>query len=368
MALGGCSSSSKASSSPEAKGVGYQIVNESHSEKRKDCNMYQGKLRKITIVLLTLYTALIFYFLYLGFNRGSLGQDSSLRFNPIPGAIQLHYPMGRDFQNWFFQFGNFVAFIPFGIIIPLLFRCSCRRFITFFILSITILETLQMFSGLGAFDIDDIIINLLGASVGFAAQRIVTVDRDKPKGIYKVFIMAIVLALCTIIIIGGINNYLEKGGGETAALNELILKDGSVQWDESLSSFTVDRKEVTPQINLYSRNNTKNNEFTYHLDGKYKNITGYVAIPDDVINAARTEGSDIEFISGGTVIYSLGLSITGEEDFQIPLDGVTDLTIKVINKDPNPITNAVMWDITLTEVNTGQKVINNIREKIRALF
>ncbi|WP_409292867.1 VanZ family protein [Peribacillus sp. SCS-37] len=330
--------------------------------------MYQGKLRKITIVLLILYTALILYFLYLGFNRGSLGQDSSLRFNAIPGAIQLHYPMGRDFQNWFFQFGNFVAFIPFGIIIPLLFRCSFRRFITFFILCITILEILQMFSGLGAFDIDDIIINSLGALVGFAAQRIFTGDRNKPKGICKIFIMAIVLALCTIIIIGGINNYLEKGGGETTAMNELILKDGSVQWDESLSSFIVDEKEITPQINLYSRNNAKNNEFTYHLDGKYKNITGYVAIPDDVINAAGIEGSDIEFISGGTVIYSLGLSVTGKEDFQIPLDDVTDLTIKIINKDPNPITNAVMWDITLTEVNTGQKVINNIREKIRALF
>ena len=330
--------------------------------------MYQGKLRKITILLLTLYTALILFFLYLGFNRGSLGQDSSLRFNLIPGGINLNYPMGRDFQNWFFQFGNFVAFIPFGIIIPLLFRCSFRRFITFFIVSITILETLQMLSRLGSFDIDDIIINSLGASVGFAAQRIVTGDRDKPKGICKIFSMAIVLALGTIIIIGGINNYLEKGGGETVALNELILKDGSVHWDESLSSFTVERKEVTPQINLYSRNNTKNNEFTYHLDGKYKELTGYVAIPDDVINASSREGSDIEFISGGTVIYSLGLSFTGEEDFQIPLDGLNDLTIKIVNKDPNPTTNAVMWDITLTEVNTGQKVINNIREKIRTLF
>lgn len=334
--------------------------------------MYQGKLRKITIVLLTLYTALILYFLFLGFNRGSLGPDSSLRFNLIPEGINLNYPMGMDFQNWFFQFGNFVAFIPFGIIIPLLFRSSFSRFITFFILSITIIETLQMFSGLGAFDINDIIINSIGASVGFAAQRIVTGDQDKPKGIYKIFLMAIVLALGTITIIGGLNNYLKKGGGETVALNELILKDGVLQWDESLSSFTVDRKEVTPQINLYSRSNTKNNEFTYHLDGTYKNITGYVAIPDEVINAASTESSEIEFISDGTVIYSIGLSVKSEENqgisFQIPLDGVNDLTIKIINKDPNPITNAVMWDITLTEVNTGQKIINNIREKIRTLF
>lgn len=99
------------------------------------------------------------------------------------------------------------------------------------------------------------------------------------------------------------------------------------------------------------------------------NHTLAFSVPKLVINATRTEGSDIEFISGVTVIYSLGLSLTGEENFQIPLDGVTDLTIKVINKDPNPIANAVMWDVTLTEVNSGQKVvINIIREKIRALF
>lgn len=329
-------------------------------------------LRKITIVLLTLYTALTLYFLYFGFNRGLLGLDSSLRYNLIPEMIPLHYPMGRGFQIWFFEYGNFLAFIPFGIIIPLLFRYSFRRFITFFILSITILETLQMISRLGAFDINDIIINSLGAAVGFASQRIVTDDRGKLKEICKMILIAIVLALGTIIIVGGINHYLEKGEGDTVALNELTLKDGSIQWDRNLSSFTVAQKEVTPQINLISRKNTKTNEFFYLLDGKYKYMTGYVAIPDDVINATNTEVSEIEFISGGTVIYSVGLSATSGENqvvsFEVPLNEVNDLTIKVISEEANPITNAVMWDITLTEVNAGQRVINSIRDKIRSLF
>ncbi|WP_409368479.1 VanZ family protein [Lysinibacillus sp. 38-6] len=334
--------------------------------------MHQGNLRKITILLLTFYTALIFYFLYLGFNRGAFGDVSVLRYNIIPEMIPLHYPMGRNFQIWFFELGNFVAFIPFGIIIPLLFQCSFRRFITFFILSITIVETLQMLSGLGAFDIEDIIINSLGAAVGYASQRIVTGDRDNIKGICKMFLMATILAVGTIIIIGGINNYLEKGEGETVALNELILKDGSLQWDESLSSFTVAGEEITPQINLYSRKNTKNNEFSYILNSEYTTMTGYVAIPDDVINAVSTEGSEIEFISGGTVIYAVGLSAKSGENqkisFQVPLNGVNDLTIKIINKDPNLNTNALMWDITLTKVNTGQKIVNSIKEKLGSLF
>ena len=286
----------------------------------------------------------------------------------------MYYPTGKIFQIWFFAYGNFLAFIPFGMIIPLLFRCSFRRFITLFILSITALETLQMLSRLGAFDINDIIINSLGAAVGFAAQRIVKGDRDKLKGFCKMILIAIVLALGTIIIVGGINYYLNNVEGETVALNELILKEGSIQLEENLSSFTVAQKEVTPQINLYSGKNIKANEFSYLLDGKYKYMTGYVAIPDNVMNAISTEVSEIEFIfiSGGTEIYSLGFSATREENqvvsFQVPLNEVNDFTIKIISEDPNLITNAVMWDITLTEVNAGQKIINSLREKIRSLF
>jgi len=164
-------------------------------EKRKEVIMDQGKLRKITILLLALYTMLTLYFLYLGFNRASFLQDSSLRYSLIPDGIPLHYPMGRNFQLCFFELGNFVAFIPFGIVIPLLFRCNFIRFISLFILSITILEILQILSRLGSFDIDDIIINTLGAAVGFWAQRLVHRVRDKLKGIFRISLVAIVLSI-----------------------------------------------------------------------------------------------------------------------------------------------------------------------------
>lgn len=334
--------------------------------------MYRGKLRKTTIILLALYTVLTLYFLYIGFNRASFLQDSSLRYSLIPQGIPLHFPMGRDFQIWFFELGNFVAFIPFGIVIPLLFRCNFIRFITLFILSITILEILQMLFRLGAFDIDDIIINTLGAAVGFWAQQLVHRDRDRFKGICRIILTAIVLSIGVTAIVGGINNYLEKGGGDVVALNELTLKDGSILWDETLLSFTAVRKKVEPQINMYSRKNTRTNELTYLLNGKYTKMAGYVAIPDDVINTTSKGKSDIIFIADGTEIYSLGLSAKSGENqitsFQVPLNGANELTIKLINDDSNPTTNAVMWDITLTEVNTGQKIINSIKKKLRSLF
>lgn len=334
--------------------------------------MKQVNLRKITMVLLTLYTALILYFLYLGFNRGLLGTDSSLRYNLIPEGIALHYPMGRGFQIWFFEYGNFLAFIPFGMIIPLLFRCSFKRFIIGFILSITILETIQMLTHLGAFDINDIIINSFGAAVGFAAQKIVNDNRYNVKGSIKIVILSIVLAFGTIIIVGGINQYLEKGQGESVALNHLVQEDGSIQWDENLSTFTVGQNEVAPQFNLIDRENMKTNKFVYLLNSKYKYMTGYVAIPDDVLNDTNTKSIEIEFISDEKVIYSVGLSATSRENhvesFEVSLNEVNDLTIKVNSEGANPITHAVIWDLTLTEENTGQKIINIIKEKIKSLF
>ena len=334
--------------------------------------MKQVNLRKLTMVLLAIYTALILYFLYLGFNRGLLGTDSGLRYNLFPEGIALHYPMGKAFQIWFFEYGNFLAFIPFGVIIPLLFRCSFKRFIIGFVVSITLLETIQMLTHLGSFDINDIMINTIGAAVGFAAQRLVKDNRDNLKGIIKIVLVSIVLALGTIIIVGGINQYLEKGQGETVALNDLKQDEGSIQWDEKLSPFTVGQNEVAPQINLMDRENTRDNEFVYRLDGQYKYMTGYVAIPDDVLNPSSTVSIEVEFISDGEVIYSVGLSATsGEnsvESFEVPLHEVDDLTIKVNSEDANPITNAVIWDVILTEENAGQKMINSLKGKIKSLF
>lgn len=329
--------------------------------------MYQGKLRKITIILLALYIVLILFFLYIGFNRASFLQDSNMRYNLISRGIPLHYPIR------FFELGNFVAFIPFGILIPLLFRCNFIRFITLFILSITIIEILQMLSRLGSFDIDDIIINTLGAAVGFWAQRLVQRDRDKFKGIFRIMLIAIVISIGTFTVVVGINNYLEEGGGEVVALHEFALEKGSVLWDDSLSGFTAGLTKIEPKINIYSRKNTKTNEFSYVLNGRYVNMAGYVAIPDDVVSTVNGK-SEIIFIADGTEIYSIGygllnLSRENQRDtLQIPLQGVNELAIKITSDDPNPITNVVLWDVTLTEMNTGQKIINSIKEKLRALF
>ncbi|WP_422661167.1 VanZ family protein [Paenibacillus sp. EC2-1] len=320
--------------------------------------MYQGKSRKIVFTLLGLYTLLTLFFLFLGFNRASINPEG-LRYSFIPSGIPLHFPMGKDFHIWFFEWGNFLAFIPYGILIPLLFRTTFIRFISLFVLCITILETIQMFTGLGAFDIDDIIINTIGAAAGYVAQRIVSQRRNSVSGMLRILLNAILISASTIILVGGANYYLENGGGDTVALNEVDVTKGTVLWDESLTGFTAAQSKIEPKINLYSHKNTKNNEFSFLLNGEYTRMEGYVAIPNDVdIMNGR---SDIIFEADGSEIYSIGLGDHQPDSFQIPLQGVEELTVKFISDGPNRKTNIVIWDTTLTEANVGQKLINNIR-------
>lgn len=65
--------------------------------------------------------------------------------------------------------GNILLFIPGGLLIPLL-RPKQRKFFRFFftcLLSILAVEALQLFTLRGSFDVDDLILNLFGLTLGF---------------------------------------------------------------------------------------------------------------------------------------------------------------------------------------------------------
>lgn len=70
--------------------------------------------------------------------------------------------------------GNVLVFVPFGFLFPFVDREGERFFVMFvnafvFILGI---EVFQLFSAFGAFDVDDILLNCLGAAVGYGIYRI----------------------------------------------------------------------------------------------------------------------------------------------------------------------------------------------------
>ncbi len=69
--------------------------------------------------------------------------------------------------------GNTVLFIPPGIFLPYFFKKlrSVKKLIPTFAVIIFIIELLQLFTALGTFDIDDILLNCLGAYAGFCIYK-----------------------------------------------------------------------------------------------------------------------------------------------------------------------------------------------------
>ena len=65
--------------------------------------------------------------------------------------------------------GNVVVFLPFGILLPQIFTRSRNFFILLLNAFIFVLgiEVFQLVTAFGAFDVDDILLNCLGAVIGY---------------------------------------------------------------------------------------------------------------------------------------------------------------------------------------------------------
>lgn len=71
-------------------------------------------------------------------------------------------------------FGNVALFVPLGIFLPLLFA-GLRRFWRFGLLTLGLilaLEFLQLATGLGTLDVDDLLLNIPGALLGYWLWRL----------------------------------------------------------------------------------------------------------------------------------------------------------------------------------------------------
>ncbi|MDB4867693.1 MAG: hypothetical protein JWR03_2026 [Cohnella sp.] len=89
--------------------------------------------------------------------------------------VYLYHANHYNFSTWFqVFFGNLVLFLPFGILAPLLCRKmqSFPRYLLVLFVILVGVELTQKFTSTGAFDVDDIILNLVGGIVGFALVRI----------------------------------------------------------------------------------------------------------------------------------------------------------------------------------------------------
>lgn len=90
--------------------------------------------------------------------------------NFIPFHEIMDYFKQADFHSLINFIGNIVIFIPFGILLPLIFRGMSNPLSKVLILSFTFslgLETAQLILAIGTFDVDDLILNTFGSVLGY---------------------------------------------------------------------------------------------------------------------------------------------------------------------------------------------------------
>ncbi|WP_336770854.1 VanZ family protein [Paenibacillus sp. MMO-58] len=298
--------------------------------------------RKILSTITILYTILIIYFLFLAFGRVGAAERTTgytfiflpEDFFKLPSISDLLDPTLMDFVG----FGNLAAFIPFGILIPLLYRITFVRFITLFFLSILLMETIQALTLLGSFDVNDAIRNSLGAAVGFGAYKLGVRSKNGWRNIAMTAISCMVLLLGVWGLCGIVDKAFTKEEGPFVAINELKDSSGNSAMGKQTNSFKISGQNVKPGYNMYGVEGKNLETFTYTYKEKFI-FSFYYGIPDQTDHSGSIRVS----VNGSEVMTGSGEDQRRYPELftaicEIPVEAGSELTITIEG-------NEKIWDV-----------------------
>ena len=135
------------------------------------------KRQKMGWVLFLLYLALLSYLMFFSEDFGRTNPNRGYAYNLAPFKeimrfITYYETLGMKAVVVNLA-GNVMAFMPFGFFMPVVSRRSrgpVRIIFLGFGFSL-MLETIQLVFKVGSFDVDDLILNTLGAAIGFFCYR-----------------------------------------------------------------------------------------------------------------------------------------------------------------------------------------------------
>ena len=151
-------------------------------------------LYTVTICTLTLFDEIFGRqgLVIIKWDRDLLDLYMKYSFNIIPFKTIRLFTLGYidgivSFKNFSINiFGNLCAFMPYAIFLPLMFKGmnKYRNFSITMIITVVIIELLQFVTISGSCDIDDLILNVLGASIIYFISKIKCIN----KFIHKIFL------------------------------------------------------------------------------------------------------------------------------------------------------------------------------------
>ena len=136
-------------------------------------------IRRAGLALFVIYLCLLVYFLFFSEEYGRVAaMEREYQYNLVPFVEIRRFWIYREqlgaFAVFTNLFGNVIGFIPFGMLVPVVFRNFQNGGIT--VLSgfgfSLLVETIQLITKVGSFDVDDMILNTLGAFLGYVAYWI----------------------------------------------------------------------------------------------------------------------------------------------------------------------------------------------------
>jgi len=230
------------------------------------------KQRKILLTVTVLYILLVLYFMFFAFGRGEASDYISQytfifmpeNFLKLPSPSDLLHPSLMSMVG----FGNTIAFIPFGILIPWLYRISFVRFITLFFIAILVLETIQALTFLGSFDINDALQNSIGAALGFGAYKLGFRYRSLGRNLVATAISGMVLFIALWGLGGAVDKITTKVEGPFVAINEWTDTSGHSSAGDKPDSILINGQKVPLRYNLYGAEGGDSRTFTYKSEGQ----------------------------------------------------------------------------------------------------
>ena len=261
-------------------------------------------------------------------------------------------------------FGNFVAFMPMSIFLPLLFKKQNKWYIFLItmILMITSIEFMQLITGSGRCDIDDLILNVGGAFLLFIIIKIPQVNRIirnvfllEKNRISKITIVIIILVLLSTV---GFFTYLVNYRNKlfNKRIDELYAKYSFNVEIEDTTRYCEDEEEMFFEDDLYK----------YFFECKKSDNIYVIVNSDERYKLKEVLEDDFKYNINIELLERLGLVFTKENKYKY-----IDITTKCSKSDDDAYIKPVVHFETDDEylaVMTSEPVISSSNYKFKLHF
>ena len=133
---------------------------------------HKKRIRALGKVLFILYIGFIIYFLIFSDWYGRTGEMSEYHYNLVLFKEINRFWQYRDQVGLFAMFtnlfGNVLIFMPFGFFLPMASRYHSLFSTVFWSFGVSFcVETFQLLTKVGCFDVDDLLLNTIGGMAGY---------------------------------------------------------------------------------------------------------------------------------------------------------------------------------------------------------